>query len=326
MGLRDYIIKRIIVVIPTIVALSLITFTIMHLAPGGPLDYYLAENPLMGRDPLRVEILKERMGLNKPIWEQYLIWVRNILSGNLGWSFHSGEDVTRMILGKLNKTATLMVISLTISLLIAIPLGVTSAVKQYSKIDNLMMFFSLFGTSMPGFWFALMLIFTFAVGLGWVPTSGTHTLGMSYPTVLHEMLDRGRYLILPVVTLSLGRLAQLSRLTRSSMLDVLKQDYITTARAKGLSETIVIYKHALRNALLPVITVVGLNIGFLFAGSATIETIFAWPGLGKFMVDNIYKRDYPAIMGATMLIAVTVITANLITDIVYAYLDPRIRY
>ena len=326
MGLRDYIIKRIIVVIPTIVALSLITFTIMHLAPGGPLDYYLAENPLMGRDPLRVETLKERMGLNKPIWEQYLIWVRNILSGNLGWSFHSGEDVTRMILGKLNKTATLMVISLIFSLLIAIPLGVTSAVKQYSKIDNLMMFFSLFGTSMPGFWFALMLIFTFAVGLGWVPTSGTHTLGMSYPTVLHELLDRGRYLILPVVTLSLGRLAQLSRLTRSSMLDVLKQDYITTARAKGLSETIVIYKHALRNALLPVITVVGLNIGFLFAGSATVETIFAWPGLGKFMVDNIYKRDYPAIMGSTMLIAVTVITANLITDIVYAYLDPRIRY
>jgi peptide/nickel transport system permease protein len=326
MGLRDYIIKRIIIVIPTIVALSLITFTIMHLAPGGPLDYYLAENPLLGRDPLRVETLKERMGLNKPIWEQYLIWVRNILSGNLGWSFHSGEDVTKMILGKLNKTATLMLTSLVISLLIAIPLGVTSAVRQYSKIDNLMMFFSLFGTSMPGFWFALMLIFTFALGFGWVPTSGTHTLGMSYPTVFHELLDRSRYLILPVVTLSLGRLAQLSRLTRSSMLDVLKQDYITTARAKGLSETIVIYKHALRNALLPVITVVGLNIGFLFAGSATVETIFAWPGLGKFMVDNIYKRDYPAIMGSTMLIAVTVITANLITDIVYAYLDPRIRY
>jgi len=326
MTLKDYIIKRIILVIPTIIALSLITFTIMHLAPGGPLDYYLAENPLLGRDPLRLATLEERMGLNKPIYEQYIIWVKNIASGNLGWSFHSGEDVTKLILDKLNNTAILMALSLIISLIIAIPVGVTSAVKQYSRLDNFMMVFSLFGTSMPGFWFALVLIFTFVLGLGWFHTSGTQTLGVIQPTWFHMILDRASYLALPVATLSLSRLAEMTRLTRSSMLDVLKQDYIITARAKGVRELVVIYKHALRNALLPVVTVIGLNIGFLFAGSATVETIFAWPGLGKFMVDNIYKRDYPTIMGSTMLIAMTVIIANLVTDIVYAYLDPRIRY
>jgi len=326
MTLKDYIIKRIILVIPTIIALSLITFTIMHLAPGGPLDYYLAENPLLGRDPLRLATLEERMGLNKPIYEQYIIWVKNIASGNLGWSFHSGEDVTKLILDKLNNTAILMALSLIISLIIAIPVGVTSAVKQYSRLDNFMMVFSLFGTSMPGFWFALVLIFTFVLGLGWFHTSGTQTLGVIQPTWFHMILDRASYLTLPVATLSLSRLAEMTRLTRSSMLDVLKQDYIITARAKGVRELVVIYKHALRNALLPVVTVIGLNIGFLFAGSATVETIFAWPGLGKFMVDNIYKRDYPTIMGSTMLIAMTVIIANLVTDIVYAYLDPRIRY
>jgi len=326
MTLKDYIIKRIILVIPTIIALSLITFTIMHLAPGGPLDYYLAENPLLGRDPLRLATLEERMGLNKPIYEQYIIWVKNIASGNLGWSFHSGEDVTKLILDKLNNTAILMALSLIISLIIAIPVGVTSAVKQYSRLDNFMMVFSLFGTSMPGFWFALVLIFTFVLGLGWFHTSGTQTLGVIQPTWFHMILDRASYLALPVATLSLSRLAEMTRLTRSSMLDVLKQDYIITARAKGVRELVVIYKHALRNALLPVVTVIGLNVGFLFAGSATVETIFAWPGLGKFMVDNIYKRDYPTIMGSTMLIAMTVIIANLVTDIVYAYLDPRIRY
>jgi peptide/nickel transport system permease protein len=326
MTLKDYIIQRVLLVIPTIIALSLITFSIMHLAPGGPLDYYLAENPLLGTDPLRVAILEERMGLNKPIYEQYFIWFKNFITGNLGWSFHSGEDVTELILGKLNHTVTLMFFSLLFSLIIAIPLGVTSAVKQYSFLDNIMMVFSLFGTSMPSFWFALMLIFTFVLGFGWFHTSGTQTLGVVHPSWFHSMLDKASHMILPITTLSLARLAELSRLTRSSMLDVLKQDYITTARAKGVRELVVIYRHSLRNALLPVITVVGLNIGFLFAGSATIETIFAWPGLGKFMVDNIYKRDYPAIMGSTMLIALTVITANLVTDIVYAYLDPRIRY
>lgn len=326
MGMQDYIIKRIIMVIPTVLALSIITFTIMHLAPGGPLDYYLAENPLMGRDPVRIETLTKRMGLDKPIWEQYLVWLRNFLTGNLGWSFHTGETVTRKIMGKLGNTVQLMSISLFVSLLIAIPLGVVSAVKQYSKIDNTVMLFSLFGTSMPSFWFALMLMFIFALGLGWFPTCGTRTLGVSYETWFGAFIDRGYHLVLPVITLSLGRLASITRLVRSSMLDVLKQDYITTARSKGLKEWVVIYKHALKNALLPVVTVVGLSIGFLVAGSATVETIFAWPGLGKFMVDNIYKRDYPALMGSTMLLSITVITANLVTDIAYAYLDPRIRY
>lgn len=326
MGMKGFIIKRIILVIPTVLALSLITFTIMHLAPGGPLDYYLAENPLMGRDPVRIEILTKRMGLDKPIWEQYLIWLKNLLSGNLGWSFHTGEPVTRRIFDKLGNTVQLMSISLFVSVCISIPLGVITAVKQYSKIDNTMMLFSLFGASMPSFWFALMLIFLFALRLDWFPTCGRITLGLSYPTLLHAFFDRGFHFVLPVVTLSLGRLASITRLVRSSMLDVLKQDYITTARAKGLKEWVVIYKHALRNALLPVVTVVGLSIGFLVAGSATVETIFAWPGLGKFMVDNIYKRDYPAIMGSTMLLSTTVIIANLVTDIAYAYLDPRIRY
>jgi len=326
MDLKGYILRRVLLIIPTVLVLSFVTFTIMHLAPGGPLDYYLAVNPLGARDPVRIETLTRRMGLDKPIWEQYIIWLKNILTGNFGWSFHTGESVSLRISDKLFNTVQLMFTSLLLSICIAIPLGVISAVKQYSKTDNALMLVSLFGTSMPSFWFALMLIFIFALGLGWFPTVGRSTLGLNYPTWLHAFYDRGYHMVLPVVTLSLGRLASLTRLIRASMLDVLKQDYIITARAKGLTELIVIYKHALRNAMLPVVTVVGLSIGFLVAGSATVETIFAWPGLGKFMVDNIYKRDYPSIMGATMVLSITVIIANLVTDIAYAYLDPRIRY
>lgn len=326
MGINDYIIKRILILVPTLFILTMITFTIMHLAPGGPLDFFLAELPFVERDPAQTQILIERMGLDKPIWEQYFIWLRNSLTGNLGWSFHSGKSVSKLILDKLSNTALLMFLALIVSLSIAIPFGVISAVKQYSKIDNVMTLFCLFGTSMPGFWFALMLIFTFALRLNWFPTSGRSTLGFNSTSWLHIAVDKGSHMVLPLIALSLRRLAGTTRMVRSTMLDVLKQDYIITARAKGLKESVVIYKHALKNSLLPVITVVGISIGFLFAGSATIETIFAWPGLGKFMVDNIYKRDYPVIMAATTLIAFMVVIANLLTDIVYAYLDPRIRY
>jgi peptide/nickel transport system permease protein len=325
MALRDYIIKRILVIIPTLLALSIITFTIMHLAPGGPLDYYIAENPNQGRDPVRIQILTTRLGLDKPILDQYFIWVQDFFTGNL-YSFQSGQSITNILLERLSNTAILMSLALIVALIISIPLGVISAVKQYSVIDNSMMLFSLFGASMPSFWLGLMLIFIFSLGLGWFPTSGMQTLGYNYQNVWQAFLDRGSYMVLPIIALSFGRLATFTRLTRSSMLDTLKQDYITTARAKGLKESIVIYKHALKNSLLPLVTVVGISVGYLFAGSAIVETIFAWPGLGKYLVDSIYQRDYPAIMGATMVIALAVVFCTLITDIIYAYLDPRIKY
>ena len=288
-------------------------------------EFYLAENPASA-DPLWVKTLTERMGLDKPIWEQYIIWLRELLRGNLGWSFVTRESVTNMLIDRLTNTAVLMSLALLVSILISIPLGVITAVKQYSILDNQLMLFTLFGASMPGFWLGLMLIFIFGVQLDWFPVTGTHTLGLVYTSWLHEFFDRLSYLVLPVMTLSFSRLAMLTRLTRSAMLEVLNQDYIVSARAKGLKELVVIYKHALRNALLPIITIIGLSVGVLFAGSGSVETIFAWPGLGKLIVDNVIKRDYPAIMGATMLIAITVMLSNLLTDLVYAYLDPRIKY
>jgi len=322
--LTDYIIKRVLSSIPTLFGISILTFTIIHLAPGGPLRFSLA---LQGDVP--VEYLMEierRLGLDKPIWMQYLIWLKNIVTGNFGTSYIKEVPVINLIKLYAWNTIKLMFSSQLFALIIAVPLGIISALKQDSIIDNASRFISLLGVSMPTFWTGLMLIFIVAVKLDLLPVFGAHTIGAEFSSPIEAMLDELSHMILPMVVLGFSSAALITRLVRSSMLEVLRQDYITTARAKGLKENIVIYKHALRNALLPVITVVGMSLGFLLAGATVTETVFAWPGMGRFVVQSTFNRDYPAIMAVTMLVAIMVVLSNLITDIAYGFLDPRIRY
>jgi peptide/nickel transport system permease protein len=235
------------------------------------------------------------------------------------------QPVAKEILGKMIYTIRLTLIAQIITIIVAIIFGAITAVKQYSLLDNVFTILAMFGWSMPSFWLALMLVFAFSLGLGWFPSSGVQTLGVTL-SPMASFFDQIKHMILPIMVYSIGYIAYLFRLVRSSMLEVLNQDYIVAARAKGVKELVVIYKHALRNALLPVVTYVGLSFGFLIGGSAITETIFAWPGLGKYAVWAAMHKDFQAILGTTMTFAVVILLANLITDIAYALLDPRIRY
>ena len=323
-NLRDYIIRRILVAIPTLIGISILTFSIIHFAPGGPLNFMLEMQVEV--DPEMILYMEQRLGLDKPVYVQYWIWLKNIVTGDLGTSFISNVPVAQMIVSFWKNTLVLSMSGLILSLFISIPLGIISAVKKDSILDNTSRLVSLFGVSMPNFWTGIMLIYLLAVRLGWFPVFGAHTIGAVYDNKLQELMDLAYHMVLPLLTTTLGGSALTVRLVRSSMLDVLNQEYIMTARAKGVKERVVIYKHALRNALLPVVTLVGLSMGFLLSGSITLETVFAWPGLGRYMIDATFLRDYPAIMAMTMIVATMVVVANIVTDVTYALLDPRIRY
>lgn len=270
--------------------------------------------------------LEHRMGLDKPIYMQYFIWLKNILTGNLGNSYISQIPVAESIINYWTYTLRLSLASLFLSLLISVPLGILSAVHKDKLLDNATRVFSLIGVSMPNFWTGLLCIYVFALRFDLFPVFGAHTIGMEYPNLWVSITDQLWHMALPLFVAVFGGIALTTRLVRSSMLDVLNQEYIMTARAKGVKERIVVYKHALRNAMLPVVTLVGLSMGFLLSGSVTLETIFAWPGLGRFVVQATFTRDYPAIMAMTMLVSSMVVIANLVTDIAYSLLDPRIRY
>lgn len=321
MTLRTYVIRRLILIIPTFFFITVLIFTLIHLAPGDP------TRVLTGRTvpPEVLEQLRKKWGLDQPIINQYFIWLGRLLQGDLGHSFVDRLPVIELIGEGIPLTLELMLTAEVISVMIAVVLGVIAAVKHYSITDALASIGALMGYSTPNFWIALMAIMVFAVELRWLPVEGARTL-IAFPSPLHALLDHLKYLVLPASILVLGWTAYLFRMVRSSMLEVLGQDYITTARAKGLRERIVIYKHALRNALLPVITYEGYSIGFLFGGAAVIESIFAWPGLGNFMVERANLRDYPSLMGLSIIIAMMVLLANLCADIAYAIADPRIRY
>jgi len=265
--------------------------------------------------------IRRQFGLNRPIYEQYFIWLANAIRGNLGFSFASGQFIGVIISDLAWKTLELTLTAQLVSLLIAIILGVIAAQKQNTTIDTVLSSISLFGWAMPLFWLALLMMLTFGLQLNWFPTSGYSTIGQPF-----SIVDHLGYLVLPVTTMVVSGWAYLFRLVRSSMIEVLSKPYITTARSKGLSERVVIYKHALRNALLPVITVVGITMGGLLGGSAIIESIFAWPGLGRFIVGSAMSRDYPAIMGTSMIIAILVLISNLGTDIAYSLIDPRVQF
>ncbi len=323
MTLRTYVLRRLILIIPTLILISIAVFSLIHLAPGDPAQA-IAGRHLVPREVM--DLIRKEYGLDQPVPVQYFLWLSKVVRGDLGFSFINNAPVATMIAERIWRTVELMVVAEVVSVVAAVILGVVAAVHHYSIADALSSLTALIGYSLPDYWIALMAIMVLTSWFGLLPSGGTTTVGVTFPTILHAWLDHLRYLILPASVLALGWTAYLFRMVRSSMLEVLRQDYILTARAKGLKERIVVYKHALRNALLPVITYEAFSIGFLLGGAVVIEVIFAWPGLGRFMVLIAQKKDYPTLMGLSMIIALMVLAANLAADIAYAIADPRIRY
>ncbi len=319
-----YLIKRIFFMIPLLFGITVICFVVMRLAPGSPTDQQTQMNPRASVElQERLRILYE---LDKPVHEQYLSWVKRLLVLDLGNSFQpGGRKVSEMILERLPITVLINCLSLALIMAIAIPLGVYAAVHRNSLFDKATTIFVFIGFATPTFWLALLLMILFGIHLGWLPISGIRSLNYEYLPPGAALLDLVKHLILPVFISAFGGLAGLSRYMRANMLEVIRQDYIMTARAKGLSETVVIYKHALRNALLPVITIMGLSVPGLIGGSVIFETIFAIPGMGQLFYMSVMSRDYPVIMGILFIGAVFTLIGNLLADLSYALADPRIR-
>lgn len=294
------------------------------MAPGDPTTYFVGESSGPGAQDFILRI-KQTYGLDKSLPEQLFLYIFNLVQGNLGYSIIMGEPVAKLILERLPYTLLLAVSGMAFALVLGLVLGIASSKKRNSAVDHLISAMALTGYSIPNFWLGLMFILLFSLYLGWLPTSGFSTLGVTL-TGFESALDILRHLIMPTVITGLNSLGLIIRLTRSSMLESLEQDYITFARAKGLNERRVTYHHALRNALLPITTVVGLRIGFIFSGAVVTETVFGWPGIGRLLLSSMLKRDYPVILGIFIVISITVLIASLITDLVYCLIDPRIAY
>jgi peptide/nickel transport system permease protein len=333
--MKWYIGKRLLLLIPVLIGVSILSFALIHLAPGDPARTIAGEHA----SSQTIKALEEKYGLDKPIVTQYWIWFRQVLRGDLGRSIVSNEFVLREILDRFPNTVELTFFAMFIAIIIGAIAGIISASRQYSVLDYTTMGVALFGVSMPVFWLGIMLMMIFGVYLKWFPIGGriSNLISLNRVTGLYlfdsvitwnwpAFLSSLRYLILPSVALATIPMATIARVTRSSMLEVLRQDFIRTERAKGLAERVVIYKHGARNALLPVITVIGLNFGLLLAGAILTETIFAWPGIGRYVVKAVQMRDYPAVQGCVLFFAFMFVIVNLITDVLYAYIDPRIKY
>jgi len=322
MGL--YLIKRLLLMVPLFIGITIISFGVIHLAPGSPIDMATDLNP---KATAEVKArLRAFYGLDKPLHVQYWNWFSRLVTFDFGNSFsQDGRRVTDKILERLPITIFINVISLILILFLAIPIGVFSATYQNSLLDKATTVLVFIGFAVPHFWLALLLMILFGVQLGWLPISGLKSLNYEYLPATAQLWDRVSHLILPVFISASGGLAGLSRYMRSNMLEVIRQDYITTAKAKGLSHQTVIFKHAMRNALLPVITILGLSIPGLIGGSVIFETIFAIPGMGQLFYASVMARDYPTIMGILVIGAVLTLLGNLIADASYALADPRIR-
>ena len=319
-----YLLKRLATLIPTFIGITIVCFLVIHLAPGEPTSMQAELNPNI--TPEAIDQLKRHYGLDKPLPVQYLVWMKNLARLDFGRSISAdARPVWDKIKERLPVTISINVASMVIIFLVAIPLGVVSAVRRGSLVDRSITVFVFVGFSIPGFWLALICMDLLGVRLGWLPISGIHSQGYQYMGFFERSWDLARHLALPVVISAFGALAGLSRYMRSSMLEIIRQDYILTARAKGLPERTVIYKHAMRNALLPVITILGLSIPGLIGGSVIFESIFSIPGLGKLFYDGIMMRDYNLIMGSLTIGAVLTLLGNLIADIAYSVADPRIR-
>ena len=303
-----FIVRRLLQGLVVIFLVSFVTFGILQLAPGSPVDTMIGEAPI---SKAQREAIEEKWGLNDPWYEQYITWMRNMASGDLGTSVvRTGTPVSEMIREAAPVTLKLNAIALVLAVALAIPAGVIAAIRRYSWFDYGSMLGSTIGVAVPNFWIALMLIYLFSLRLGWVPPFGA---------------ESWRGYILPVAVLASEQTAVIARLTRGATLEVLNQEYVTTARAKGLPQSTIVVRHVVRNALLPIVSVLGYRIAFLLSGTIVIETIFAWPGIGRLFFDSIYRLDYQVVQSITLLLAALVVLGNLITDVVYAYVDPRIR-
>jgi len=319
-----YIIRRLILMVPLIIGITIICFTVIHLAPGSPTDLQTEMNPKVSVEAK--ERLRALYHLDEPLYVQYWLWVKKLAVLDLGESFSPDHrPVIDKIVERLPITITLNVLSMILIIMVAIPLGVMSAVKQNTLFDRITGVFVFIGFAIPTFWLALLLMIFFGIHLAWLPISGLRSLNYEYLPPGLALWDLVKHLILPVLISAFGGLAGFSRYMRSNMLEVIRQDYITTARAKGLSERVVIFKHALRNALLPVITILGLSLPALIGGSVIFETIFAIPGMGQLFYMAVMSRDYPVVMGILFIGALLTLLGNLIADVSYAVADPRIR-
>lgn len=313
--MSTYILRRLVQMIPVLFIVSIAIFAIIHLIPGNPAEIMAGPNAT----DKQLTALRHQYGLDQPIWLQYFIWLQNILSGNLGNSFINDFPVGRLIVLRVPATVELAIASALIGALIALPLGIFAALRPGSLIDFFTTLFSALSFAIPGFWLAILLILLFSLQFKWLPPSGRPEFG-------EQPIEHLKALIMPALTLGVAMAAKLTRYLRSSMLDVLDQDYTRTARAKGLHEQLIVLRHVLRNALIPVITVFGLQMGDLLSGAIIIESIFAWPGIGRLTIQAIGWRDYSVLQASVMFIVVAFLLVNLLTDLTYSLIDPRIRY
>ena len=331
-----FILRRIGMVIPTFIGVSLFAFALIHLIPGDPVTIMGGERGMTATEQAELEAM---LGLDMPIWQQYFVYIGNVLQGDLGISYVSREPVMSEFLSLFPATIELTVCAAIFASAVGLTLGILAAVRRGGILDHTVMTISLTGYSMPIFWWGLLLMLLFSVNLGWTPVSGRMdviywvdevTGFMLIDTLLSDedgaFTAAVQHLILPSIVLGTIPMAVIARMTRSSMLEVLGEDYIRTARAKGLSKRRIIVKHALRNALIPVITVMGLQVGLLLSGAILTETIFAWPGIGKWLVESIGRRDYPVVQGGLLLIATIIILVNLLVDLMYGVVNPRVRH
>ncbi len=302
-----YVIRRLLLAIPVLIGVSILVFAIIRFIPGDPARAVAGVNA----SPEYIEQVRRDLLLDEGVHVQYYVYMSNLLQGDMGRSTFTRRPVTVELMQRFPNTLLLSATAMAFAIVFGMAAGIVSATRRYSLFDNTSMLLALFGVAAPVFWLGIMFQLLFSVHLGWLPSGGIGTW---------------QHLILPALTLGLATTALIARITRSSMLDVLGQDYITTARSKGLVERVVVYKHALKNAMIPVVTVMGLQFGTLLGGAVLTETVFSWPGVGRLMVDSILARDYPVVQGAVLLLAVLFVTINLVVDIIYAFLDPRISY
>ena len=321
-----YVIKRLLQAIPLLLGIATVTFFIVHIAPGDPMDVYMEQRYRREVDPQVIELLRKKYGLDQPLHVQYVKWLGNLAKGDLGESFRYRRPVASLIAERIPYTLQLAALALLFDALFGIALGIFAAVKQYSAADKVVTLGSLIIYSIPGFWLALMLVLVLSVNLGWFPTSQTRSLDYELLSTSGKILDRLWHLVLPVFVLGVASAAGTARYMRNQLLGVLSEEYVLAARARGLRERAVILKHALRNALIPIVTIYGLALPFLLGGAVLIEKVFAWPGMGLLAVEAIGARDYPIILATSMIAAVLVVLGNLLADISYALVDPRVSF
>src|SRR5438445_2612530 len=320
-----YALRRLVLAIPLLIGITFVSFLVIHLAPGEPVENQMGETSTQSDRELR-ERLKEIYGLDKPLHVQYWSWLTRLVRLDFGRSFSpDARPVLKKIGERLPVTLLLNIVEMMVIVVLAIPIGVLSATRQYSRFDKVTTIFVFVGFATPDFWLALMLMILFGLQLGWLPISGLRSPTWEYLSFWQQQWDFVAHLALPILVATFGGLAGFSRYMRQSMLEVIRQAYIQSARAKGLSERVVIGKHALRNAMLPLVTILGLSLPGLIGGSVIVESIFAIPGMGQLMVQAVFERDYPVIMGNLVIVAVITLIANLLADVAYGLVDPRIR-